>query len=120
MNIHLSEQQIIELNEYLTSLLPGSTISIEATSYNTGIPKLLLEKILISLSDSQILNTLFVLRCDNDNFDFVHTFSFSKFEELIQFVKEHDTLCPECESVFLESNTQVFFLIPPSNLKKVF
>lgn len=119
MNTLLNEQQIFELNNYLSSLLPGSTIAIDATAYNTGISRKVTEEILILLSDFKLINTLFVIRCDNENFDFVHTYTFSTFEELVEFVKHNKSTCLECDSELLEDNTEVFFVIPQNNIKKV-
>ena len=119
VNTLLNEQQIFELNNYLSSLLPGSTIAIDATAYNTGISRKVTEEILILLSDFKLINTLFVIRCDNENFDFVHTYTFSTFEELVEFVKHNKSTCLECDSELLEDNTEVFFVIPQNNIKKV-
>ncbi len=120
MDTLLNEYQINKLNDYLSLLIPGSTISIEATAYNTQISRNIIEEILIKLSDFQVLNTLFVLKCDNEDFDFVHTYAFETYEQLINFVKTNDGICPDCNSEFLESNTELFFIIPLDNIKKVF
>lgn len=120
MDTLLLEKQIIDLNDYLSLLLPGSTISVEAITFSTGISRTIIEEVLIILSDLKLLDTLFVLKCNNENFDFSHTYTFTSYENLIEFVKFNNTTCPECDSDFLENNTEVFFLIPPNNLKKVF
>lgn len=84
-----------------------------------GISKNEIEKILVSLSDMNLIDILFVLKCNNENFDHVHTITYSSYRELVTYVLNNDGICNFCDAELLEKNTEVFFKMPPTDTKKV-
>lgn len=55
-----------------------------------------------------LLKISFVLRCDNADNDLIHGFEFDNEENLLNFLREHDS-CPECDSLLLRQDIRVFY-----------
>lgn len=119
MNQLLTKQQSSQLQDFLETAYPRSTISIEDLAYKLHSNEETIEKVLIKLSDYQIIEPYFILRCDNEEFDNVHTFEFSSLKELINFVKDSDKTCNNCDSEFHDENVEVYFRTPSTTIKKV-
>lgn len=115
----LTNEQILKLNEYLTLQYPGNSIEIEGFSDYLNLNFEHSKIILANLANSNILLMHFKLTCDNDIFDFIHTYKFNSFKDLMNFVMKSKAICPECNSKLLEENTEVYFVIPPNSYKKV-
>lgn len=119
MNQFLTQEQNSQLEYIIESLYPESILSIEDIAYKLEATEDDVESVLIKLSEYQIIDPLFILRCDNEEFDHVHTFSFNSFMDLSNFVNKNNAICPDCNSNFFDSNVEVYFKIPKVKLKKV-
>lgn len=119
MNQFLTKEQNNQLENIIESLYPETIISIEDLAYKLEASEDNIENVLIKLSEYKIIDPLFILRCDNDEFDYIHTFSFDSFQKLSNFVNKNNAICPDCSSNFIDSNVEVYFKVPKAKLKKV-
>lgn len=115
---NISNDQLIFISDFLDTLLPGSSISPQALAYEAKITLNQAQEILTKLSNINLIDTRFIVECDNDNF--IHTYNFDTFEELTRFMNLNENLCPECEDCkLLEDDIQVTFYKPLLKVKGI-
>lgn len=71
-------------------------------------------KLLTILSNRNIISTQFILKCENDDEDFLHSYEFTTEELLLDFLKNTQGNCPNCDSKL--GNIAVFFKVKNSSL----
>lgn len=118
MNQHLTKEQNQQLESIIEGEYPESILSIDDLAFKLHANEEDVENVLIALTEYKVINPLFILKCDNDDFSKIHTYRFYSMEELSSFVKKNIG-CRECDSALLENNVEVYFQIPTSRLKKV-
>ncbi|MFC5735969.1 hypothetical protein [Cytobacillus gottheilii] len=94
----------------LTILRPETTVSPHYLARKTKIPLQLVEDILTSLAHDKLLDTKFIIFCNNGDPELVHGFEFVNKKELRDFIVKNKFLCPDCGENLNTQDIRVAFL----------
>lgn len=64
----------------------------------------------MELSFRSLLDVRFIIQCDNEDPDLIHSFEFEKDDNLASFIRKTHGICPECNSELITSNIRVAFV----------
>lgn len=67
-------------------------------------------KILTTMSHRHVINTQFILKCRNEDYDMIHKFDFNDNEKMLKFIKDNKKVCLECGSELNTNDIDVFFI----------
>ncbi|WP_179212645.1 hypothetical protein [Priestia aryabhattai] len=108
--MNIPPYQLEKLNDELTMLKPGETVSPRYLSNKTNVSKNDVIEILKELSYRSLIDVKFFIYCDNDDEDMIHAFEFSTDEELAKFIRETNAKCTQCEANLETLNIRVSFV----------
>lgn len=118
MSQYLTKAQNKQLETIIESEYPEAILSIEDLAFKLKVLEENVENVLITLVEYKVINPLFILKCDNDDFNKIHTYKFHSMDDLSSFMKKGN-FCEECDSLLLENNVEVYFVIPTVKIKQV-
>lgn len=96
------------LNDLLTVLREGESVSPFYLARKALIPVETIVQILNAMVSRSMLTTSFIIRCDNEDPDIIHSFEFEEEDELLNFLRENEE-CPDCDSQLLKRDIRVFY-----------
>lgn len=107
--LNINQEQLRELNNLITILRPDEHISPYFISLRTNISRGIVIKILNQLAKRDLINIVYIIKCDNEDSDLVHEYEFSSDDELFEHYRELDGLCEQCEATLLSTEIRVAY-----------
>lgn len=108
--LSIPQEKLKTVSDLLTILKNGEHISPKYISRASQITNDKTISLLMELKNRDLIDVSFIIYCTNEDSDLIHSFEFPTDEQLIEFIRKHNSLCPECEATLKTTDVRVAFI----------